>query len=125
MLKGILRLNDLSLPVTKGVTTPVTKHTILLNTVAGILPYLSANQPKKIIPGIAPQKKRDWDNAGIHALSQTQSCSTLMRELSFYIQALMIANAGVYSITLIQCKQDCKRGRNVLFEFHGAIVELC
>ena len=30
------------------------------------------------MPGMAPQKKRDWERAGIQAWSHTQSCSTVI-----------------------------------------------
>ena len=43
----------------KGVATPVMRQRMLEAMMAGILPYASENQPKNIMPGIAPQKKRD------------------------------------------------------------------
>ena len=61
----------------KGVATPVMRAMMLEAMMAGILPWASANQPKTIMPGMAPQKKRDWERAGTQARSHTQSCSTV------------------------------------------------
>ena len=43
----------------KGVATPVMRARMLEAMMAGILPWASASQPKKIMPGMAPAKKRD------------------------------------------------------------------
>uniref|UniRef100_A0A1Y1LKW0 Uncharacterized protein n=1 Tax=Photinus pyralis TaxID=7054 RepID=A0A1Y1LKW0_PHOPY len=61
-----------------AVPTPAANPTKFVPTSAGILPLLSASQPKTKPPRIAPQKKIDWDIVGRAAFSQTQSNSAEM-----------------------------------------------
>ena len=76
-IKNLRMMNEME-PGKKGVTSPQMRQMMLLRTMAGIRPYASANHPKKIIPGMAPRKKQDWERAGIQALSHTQSISTVI-----------------------------------------------
>lgn len=55
------------------VAIPPMKPTRLVPTRAGILPNLSAIQPKTRPPKMAPQKKMDWAMLGRAAFSHTQS----------------------------------------------------
>lgn len=57
----------------KAVPIPATNPTRLVPTKAGILPLLSANQPKTSPPKMAPQKNIACDMVAKADLSQTQS----------------------------------------------------
>lgn len=60
--------------VQNAVAIPPMRPAILVPIRAGILPYLSAIQPKISPPSIAPQKKMDCAVDGSAEFEQTQFC---------------------------------------------------
>lgn len=69
--KNLHKQNDQKV-VQKAVAIPPTKPAIFVPTKAGILPYLSAIQPKINPPNMAPQKKMDCAVEGNAEFEHTQ-----------------------------------------------------
>lgn len=69
--KNLQTQNDQNV-VQKAVAIPPIKPAKLVPTKAGILPYLSAIQPKTNPPSMAPQKKMDCAVEGNAEFEQTQ-----------------------------------------------------
>ena len=65
-------------PVTNGVAIPDTRAMMLEMMIVGRRPYVSDNQPKISISGIAPKKNAVCERAGIQASSHTQSKSVVI-----------------------------------------------